>query len=103
MKAYFTRKPMSIMDVIENALQDKEERIEPMSVNPIANVHLNVTDFTDFCSCPVADAPFLAPYADAACFTDDGADCVIVSGPGKVSLAVCCEGYAYGRYVGWIV
>ena len=78
MKAYFTRKPMTIEDAKVNAAWAKAERQEPVEVTPIASVPLTPAQYAAFCKAPLRDWDFLAPYADQSGFTKDGADCVII-------------------------
>ena len=103
MKAYFTRKPMTIEDAKANAAWAKAERQEPVEVTPIASVPLTPAQYAAFCKAPLRDWDFLAPYADQSGFTKDGADCVIIECEDHPSIALALEGFTYGRYVGWLV
>ena len=104
MKAYFTLKPVNIEAVVKNAEYAKAEGMLPTEVKPIARVSLNQEQYTAFCRDPLKDWNFLAPHADISMFQgEDEADCVVIECPNMISLAVCCEGYTYGRYVGCIV
>ena len=103
MKAYFTRKPMTIEDAKANAEWAKAKRQEPVEVNPIATVTLSPAQYTAFCKAPLTDWDFLVPYADQSGFTRDGADCVIIECDGQPSIALALEGFAYGRHSGWLV
>ena len=103
MKVYFTRKPLNMEEVKANAAWAKAEHKEPTTVIPIADVTLNQAQYEAFCASPCKDWAFLAPYADKSGFTKDGADCVIIECEGKPSIALALEGYAYGRYVGWLI
>ena len=103
MRAYFTRKPRSIEDVINNAECAKAKGILPTAVKPIARLKLDLDEYTAFCQDPARNWSFLTTYADESMFHGDRANCVILDCPDMVSLAVCCEGYSYGRYVGCLV
>ena len=103
MRAYFTRKPPNIEVVVNNAEYAKAEGMLPTDVNPIARVKLDPNQYTAFCRDPLKDWEFLAAYADKSMFRANAADSVIIECPEKISLAVCCEGYTYGRYVGCLV
>lgn len=104
MKAYFTRKPINIEAVVKNAEYAKAEGMLPTEVKPIAKVTLNQEEYTAFCRDPLKDWSFLAPHADISMFRgEDEAYCVVIECPNMISLAVCCEGYTYGRYVGCLV
>ena len=103
MKAYFTRKPMTIEDVKANAEWAKAEHQKPIAVTPIALVTLTSAQYSSFCKAPLKDWDFLVPYADQSGFTKDGADCVIIECKDHPSIAVALEGFTYGRYVGWLV
>ena len=48
MKAYFTRKPMTIEDAKANAAWAKAERQEPVEVTPIASVPLTPAQYAAF-------------------------------------------------------
>lgn len=104
MKAYFTRKPINIEAVVSNAEYAKAEGMLPTEVKPIARVTLDQEQYAAFCRDPLKDWNFLAPHADISMFRgEDEADCVVIECPNMISLAVCCEGYTYGRYVGCLV
>ena len=103
MRAYFTRKPPNIEAVMSNAEYAKAEGMVPTDVNPIARVKLGLEQYTAFCRDPLKDREFLKPYADRSMFRTNAADSVILECPDMISLAVCCEGYTYGRYVGCLV
>jgi len=103
MKAYFSRKPMTIGEVKTNAEWAMEKRQEPVEVTPIAFVPLTPAQYAAFCKAPLKDWDFLAPYADQSGFTKDGADCVIIECEDQPSIALALEGFTYGRYVGWLV
>ena len=103
MKAYFTRKPMTIEDAKANVEWAKAERQKPIVVTPIASVPLTPAQYAAFCKAPLKDWDFLVPYADQSGFTKDGADCVIIECEGQPSIALALEGFAYGRYCGWLV
>ena len=103
MRAYFTRKPLNIEAVMNNAEYAKAEGMVPTDVNPIARVKLGLEQYTAFCRDPLKDWEFLKPYTDQSMFRTNAADSVILECPDMISLAVCCEGYTYGRYVGCLV
>ena len=102
MKAYFTRKPMNLDEAKANAAWAKAEHQEPTEVNPIATVTLIPAQYAAFCKAPLKDWDFLIPYADQSGFTKDGADCVIIECEGQPSIPLALEGFAYGRYFGWL-
>jgi len=102
-RAYFTRKPPNISVVMNNAEYAKAEGMLPTNVNPIAWVKLDLKQYAEFCRDPLKDWEFLKPYADRSMFRAHAADSVILECTDMISLAVCCEGYTYGRYVGCLV
>lgn len=103
MRAYFTRKPPNIEAVVQNAEYAKAEGMLPTDVNPIARIKLDLEHYTAFCQAPLNDWEFLKPYAENSMFRANTADSVILECPDMISLAVCCEWYSYGRYVGCLV
>jgi hypothetical protein len=103
MRAYFTRRPSSIEAVMNNAERAKTDGMLPTEVNPIARVELEPEQYAAFCRTPMKDWDFLSAHADMSMYRTDEADCIIIECPNMISLAVCCDGYAYGRYVGCLV
>ena len=95
MKGYFKRKPESIQEVLEA----KHWGAEEVQITSVGEVNLSASQYRTFCEGFNMDYDFLVPYAEKACFSDDGAKCVMITSPGQQTLAVCLEGYAYPRYV----
>ena len=103
MRAYFTRKPPNIEAVMSNAEYAKAVGMVPTDLNPIARVKLDLEQYTAFCKEPLKDWEFLKPYADQSMFRADTSDSVILECSDMISLAVCLEGFIYGRYVGRLI
>ena len=101
LKGYFIRKPINAEEV-KTAIADAVRRhIKPVEIEAVGRIVLTLDEYLSFCDNLYLDYDFLAPYADEAVFTKDGAKCVLVGAPGQHVVAVVQEGFGYPRYVAW--
>ena len=101
-KGYFTRKPADLEEVKYFHREARRDNEEPDTIEKIGEVILTKAEYRDFCKNLVCkDYDFLKPFTEESYFTETTARCVMVGAPGEHLLAVCLEGYTYGRYVAW--
>lgn len=104
MQGYLVSRPERVKNAKFAGRWQRKHGIPPVEINPIGTVQLSQEKYIAFCDAPLQDWGFLAPFAEQSAFRADGhADCVILEAAKQHRIAVCLEGYSYGRYVAYIL